>query len=241
MRDAATVLDPIFLHTEKDSPLHKVRNHPGKLRIGALNDFFPTISDEIGRVFYQALRSIEMAGGTLRNVSIPLLNDVEDAGNNIAWAEATHYHEASGWFPSRSAEYGDDVRSRLEMGKKVSATTYLQALEIREKFRTEVFRVMMDAKLDFLAIPTTPITAPLIGEESTQIGETTHSTRALLLRLNRPANLASIPAISLPCGFTPAGLPVGLQLINLITREPFLISMAQAVEAVLPRTPRPRP
>jgi aspartyl-tRNA(Asn)/glutamyl-tRNA(Gln) amidotransferase subunit A len=240
-RDVATLLDPIFLHSENDPPLHTLRKRAGKLKVGALNEFFPIVADEVGRVFYQALKSIEKEGGTLRQISIPLLHDVEEAGNNIAWAEATHYHETAGWFPARVAEYGEDVRSRLEMGRQVRATTYLQALETREKFKRQVILAMLDARVDFLAIPTTPITAPLIGEESTQIGEATYSTRALLLRLNRPANLAGIPAISLPCGFTPSGLPVGLQLINLVTREPVLISIAQALEALLPRSRRPSP
>jgi aspartyl-tRNA(Asn)/glutamyl-tRNA(Gln) amidotransferase subunit A len=240
-RDVATLLDPIFLHSENDPPLHTLRKRASNLKVGALNEFFPIVADEVGRVFYQALKSIEKEGGTLRQISIPLLHDVEEAGNNIAWAEATHYHETAGWFPARVAEYGEDVRSRLEMGRQVRATTYLQALETREKFKRQVILAMLDARVDFLAIPTTPITAPLIGEESTQIGEATYSTRALLLRLNRPANLAGIPAISLPCGFTPSGLPVGLQLINLVTREPVLISIAQALEALLPRSRRPSP
>ena len=57
---------------------------------------------------------------------------------------------------------------------------------------------LADAGIDALAVPTTPIPAPLIGEESTRVGGKDHSTRALLLRLNRPANLAGVPAIVKP-------------------------------------------
>src|SRR5260370_38398333 len=99
---------------------------------------------------------------------------------------------------------------------------------------------MADSGVDALVVPTTPITAPLLGEESTQIGKQNHPTRALLLRLNRPANLAAIPAISIPCGFTSAGLPVGLQFISTMTREPLLLRIAQVAQAILPVLRRPK-
>jgi aspartyl-tRNA(Asn)/glutamyl-tRNA(Gln) amidotransferase subunit A len=57
--------------------------------------------------------------------------------------------------------------------------------------------------------------------------------------LNRPANLAGIPAISLPCGFTPAGLPVGLQLIGAVADEHLLLQIAHAFERAHPQKRRP--
>src|SRR5260370_35450614 len=99
---------------------------------------------------------------------------------------------------------------------------------------------MADAFVDALVVPHTNIAAPLIGEESTPIGKENHATRALLLRLNRPANLAGIPAISIPCGFTSAGLPVGLQFISTVTREPLLLRIAHVAQAILPVFQRPK-
>jgi len=169
----------------------------------------------------------------VKDVSIPLLNETEDAGNDIAWAEATHYHQQAGWFPARSAEYGEDVRARLEMGTKVSATAYLQALESRSKFIQQVHLAMTETQIDALVAPTTPIAAPLMGEESTPIRHASHPTRALLLRLNRPANLAAIPAVSVPCCFTLAGLPVGLQLIGTAASELTLLRIAEVAQALM--------
>jgi aspartyl-tRNA(Asn)/glutamyl-tRNA(Gln) amidotransferase subunit A len=93
--------------------------------------------------------------------------------------------------------------------------------------------------VDALVVPTTPITAPLINEETTRINEKDHSTRALLLRNNRPANLAGVPAISIPCGFTPAGLPIGLQFIGAVTDEHLLLRIANVFERAYPQTLRP--
>jgi aspartyl-tRNA(Asn)/glutamyl-tRNA(Gln) amidotransferase subunit A len=126
------------------------------------------------------------------------------------------------------------------MGAKVSATVYLRALESRDNFIQQFHSAMADAEVDALIVPTTPIAAPLIGEESTLIGKANHPTRALLLRLNRPANLAAIPAISVPCGFTSDGLPVGLQLIGAVTDELLLLRLAQVAHAIMPVLRRPK-
>ncbi|MGB6898522.1 MAG: amidase family protein, partial [Candidatus Acidiferrum sp.] len=96
-----------------------------------------------------------------------------------------------------------------------------------------------DSGINALAVPTTPITAPQIGQESLRLAGKDHSTRALFLRPNRPANLAGVPAISVPCGFTREGLPVGLQLIGAGSHEYLLLQIAQAFERTHPDRRRP--
>ena len=112
-------------------------------------------------------------------------------------------------------------------------------MELRDTFIEHFHAAMADANLDALIVPTTPIAAPLIGEETTPISGVNHPTRALLLRLNRPANLAGVPAISIPCGFAPAGLPVGLQLIGAATDENLLLCVAHSFERAHPQNRRP--
>jgi Asp-tRNA(Asn)/Glu-tRNA(Gln) amidotransferase A subunit family amidase len=111
---------------------------------------------------------------------------------------------------------------------------------LRDIFIQQLHLAMADAGVDALVVPTTPITAPLIGEETSRLNEKDYPTRALLLRNNRPANLAGVPAISIPCGFTPDGLPVGLQLIAAVTDEFLLLRIAHAFERANPQTIRPR-
>jgi aspartyl-tRNA(Asn)/glutamyl-tRNA(Gln) amidotransferase subunit A len=168
-----------------------------------------------------------------------LLQETEGAGNQIAWAEATHYHQHAGWFPSRAADYGEDVVTRLAVGAKVPATAYLQAIQLRDSFIEHFHAAMAKAEVDALVVPTTPIPAPLIGEETTSVSGTNHPTRALLLRNNRPANLGGLPAVSIPCGFTPDGLPIGLQLIGVVTDEALLLRIAHAFELTQPCLRRP--
>ena len=123
---------------------------------------------------------------------------------------------------------------------KVLAVEYLKSQDQRRSFISQLREVMEKEAIDALMVPTTPIAAPLIGEETIRVAQTDHPARALLLRLNRPANLAGIPAISIPCGFTSSGLPVGLQLIGTVTDEPLLLRIAQMAQAIMPVLRRPR-
>jgi len=243
VRDAAFLLDSILVRAKHEPPLSSACesfSRTKKFKLGLPSElFFDMVSDEVLRIFQTALHALCEVGAKIEDVSMPLLEETEDSGNQIAWPEATHYHQQARWFPARAAEYGEDVRSRLEMGAKVSATDYLQALELRDKFIQHLHLAMADAGIDALVVPTTPIAAPLINEESTLLQGKNHPTRALLLRNNRPANLAGVPAISIPCGFTAAGLPVGLQLIGAVTDEHLLLRIGHAFERACPQKLRP--
>ena len=242
MAGAAIMLDPIFVRGKGEPSLQSATksSRKGRFRLGLPKTYFSdVISPEVEFMFERALRLLQKSGSNLKEVSIPLLSETEDAGNQIAWAEATHYHQQAGCFPARAADYGEDVRARLEIGAKVSATAYLRAMEVRNSFIEHFHAAMAGANVDALAVPTTPIAAPMIGEETTLVSGDKHPTRALLLRLNRPANLAGLPAVSVPCGFTPEGLPVGFQLIGAVTDEHLLLQIAKLFELACPARSRP--
>ena len=132
-------------------------------------------------------------------------------------------------FPLGLAEYGEDVRGHLEFGHKLLAVDYLRALEAKRKVE-EDFAAAFE-KVDVIIAPTSPIPAPPIGKSEVPIaGQRETPVRAELLRLTRPANLTGHPAISIPCGFTPQGLPVGLQLIAPRWAEARLLAIALAYE-----------
>jgi aspartyl-tRNA(Asn)/glutamyl-tRNA(Gln) amidotransferase subunit A len=233
--DAALLGDALFVRGRGEPSLQASvgkRRRDG-LRLGVPREFFyDVLSPEVKCAIDATLRSLQESGARFVEVSLPSLAESEDAGNQIAWPEATHVHEQAGWFPARAAEYSEEVRSRLEAGTKVPATTYLRALEMREKFIRQLHLALAAAKVDALVVPTTPIAAPLIGEEKTAIGNASYPTRALLLRLNRPANLAGVPAISVPCGATESGLPVGLQFIGAASSEAVLVQLAARIEGM---------
>jgi len=239
VEDLALLLDPIFVRGRNErNPSRNSKKCERTLGIPK-EFFFDLVDDAVESIFEGAMKLLKKVGTKFKFVSLGRLRETETAGNHIAWAEATLYHQQAGWFPTRAKEYGEDVRSRLEAGTKVSAVDYLRARETREKFTAEFHAVLEQNGIDALVTPTTPIAAPGIGEESTAVQGTMHPTRALLLRLNRPANLAGIPSISVPCGVTQQGLPVGLQFMAGWTDEPLLLELARHFERECPLTARP--
>ncbi len=162
--------------------------------------FFTSVSDDVRDAVKSAVHSFEQLGAIVEEVSLPNISDADDDSTSIALAEATHYHQAQGWFPAHAAEYGDDVRKRLEMGQEIRAADYLAALEVRGHVRAEFDAVL--ARVDAIVAPTVPITAPLIGENMVEIESVEEPVRGALIRLNRPATFTGLPAISLPCGWT---------------------------------------
>jgi aspartyl-tRNA(Asn)/glutamyl-tRNA(Gln) amidotransferase subunit A len=209
-------------------------------RIGIPKQFFlEIVSPEVEAAFATSLHVLKKLGAKLKDVTLPYLQESEKAGNEIAWAEATLYHQQAGWYPRRRDDYSEDVRARLEMGEKVTAVDYLRALELREKFIAGFHLALLEHEVDIIAAPTTPITAPRINEEKMQISGAERNARALLLRNNRPANLGGIPAISVPCGLTLQGLPAGLQLMAAVTEEALLLEIAARFEQAAPLNVRP--
>jgi len=243
VEDVALLLGPILTRGANERSLLPRKfpsPHGRRAKLGIPKEFFfDVVSPDVQFAFDRAIRILKKGGASIKEISLPFLTETEDAGNQIAWAEATLYHQQAGWFPERSADYGEDVRSRLEMGTQVSAVSYLKALQTREKFISAFHLALEDAEVDALVVPTTPITAPPIGEESTSVSGRLHPTRALLLRLDRPANLAGVPAITVPCGLTEDGLPVGLQFLAGVTDEPLLLELARHFEQASPLKARP--
>jgi aspartyl-tRNA(Asn)/glutamyl-tRNA(Gln) amidotransferase subunit A len=217
-----------------------LKANPRKFSLGLPRQmFFDALSPEVRSAFDSALRDLSRLGMKTADISIPLLDETEEAGNLIAWAEAALFHRRQGYFPARAADYGNDVSARLETGTKVSAVDFLQALEIQKQFVQQLHLAIAEANVDAIVVPTTPIDAPLLNQETSRIGANDYPTRALLLRLNRPANLAGTPSLTVPCGFTRAGLPIGLQIMGGVSSENVLLRIANAFERARPQTRRP--
>lgn len=242
--DAALLFETIVTRgkNERHHSVSRVPSPRGRRpRIGIPRHFFlEIVSAEIQHAFDASLQVLKKLGARLKDVTLPYLQESEKAGNEIAWAEATLYHQQAGWYPRRTEEYGEDVRSRLEMGEKVTAVDYLKAMELREKFIAGFHLALLENEVDVIVAPTTPIIAPRIDEEKISIGGVEHNTRALLLRNNRPANLGGVPAISVPCGLTRQGLPAGLQLMAGVTDELLLLEIAARFEQASPLNARPK-
>ena len=134
---------------------------------------------------------------------------------------------------ARGDRYQPGVRLRLEAARFVLAEDYLRARRARHVIRAEVDRALDG--YDVLVAPALPIEAPPIGAQTVTIDGTAHPVRNLMLRLTQPFNLSGHPAVTLPCGTTPRGLPCGLQLVGHRGRTLALLETALACEAYVTR------
>ncbi len=190
--------------------------------------FFERVDAEVKKAIEAAAKEFEKLGAAIEEISLPNVSASDEPSTQIALAEANSYHELAGFFPARAAEYGEDVRKRLEMGRSVRAVDYLAALEARKKVVADFEAAFV--RVDAILAPTVPVPAPQMGEKVVKIGAEEESVRSALIRMNRPGNFTGLPAISIPCGFTREGLPIGLQLMGRAWDEARLLRIACAYE-----------
>lgn len=190
--------------------------------------YFEALHQEVREAVDAAIQCFETLGASREEVSLPHVAESAEASTQAAFAEATSYHQLSGYFPARAAEYGEDVRERLEAGAKVLATDYLKAFAIRGLVKRDFESAF--STVDAIVVPTVPIPAPSICVKTVDINSRAEPVRSALIRLNRPQNLTGLPAISLPCGFTRSGLPIGVQIIGRPFDESTVLQLAHAYE-----------
>jgi aspartyl-tRNA(Asn)/glutamyl-tRNA(Gln) amidotransferase subunit A len=185
--------------------------------------FFDNLAPDVEASVRSTLTGLEGLGASILEIDVPEIEIQGACRNTIAFAEASCYHEKN--IRTRPEDYGEDTRELLRLGLLIPATDYLAALRSRRVvFRA--FRKAFDA-VDVLAAPSTPATAPPIGASVLENGE---ELRSGLLRLAGPFNTTGFPALSVPCGFSGNGLPIGVQLAAAPRRERLLLRVARALE-----------
>jgi len=191
------------------------------LRIGVPKQFFfENVDAEVESAVRSALSLLEAMGAVILEVAVPLISEIPGGVTAIMLPEALAYHQK--WMSERPDDYGDDVRYRLELGATFLAVHYVQAQRLRE-LAIEAWRAETFSKVDLIATPTTPITARAIEQGDLQVTFN-------LIRFTNPFNFLGVPAISVPCGFSGEGLPVGLQLAGRWWDEATVLRAAHAYE-----------
>ncbi len=200
------------------------------LRLGVLRDYFTAVLDtEIARRFELTCAALADAGATLEDVRLPHAADVATIYSHIVLSEGAAYHAAT--LESRAESYTPNVRTRLELGRYILAEDYVRAMQGREVLRREVDAAMTGRAC--LLLPAVPIAAPKLGVATVRIGAGEEPVRNVMLRLTQLFNITAHPAVTLPCGRTSDGLPVGLQVAGCIGGTVELLNTAAAIEAHL--------
>jgi len=257
VRDCALLLEVIAGHDKRDStsvneavPAYtKTTNDPVKgLSIGVPKEFFEKgLDSEIEAAVRQALKEYEKLGATLVDISLPhskyalaayYIVAPAEASSNLARFDGMHYGHRTAqkgdliatYAKSRGEGFGKEVQRRIILGTYVLSSGYKDAYYVKAlKVRRLVKKDFDDAfaKCDVVMGPTTPTAAFKVGEKS-------DDPLALYLSdvYTVSCNLAGLPGVSIPCGFTKAGLPIGLQLLGAPFAEEKLLRIARMYEAV---------
>jgi aspartyl-tRNA(Asn)/glutamyl-tRNA(Gln) amidotransferase subunit A len=197
------------------------------LRIGVpQNYFFKEMQSEVRTKVLEACLVLERLGAKIQEVKLPGVEDTARLVAEITVGEALAFHW--NWIRKRPQDYGVDVRERLEKSLDQPTVVYLHAQEKRREI-ARIFAEILE-KADILLTPTLPVVAPLLTEKEIRIGRRTEPVRGILLRFTRPGNLAGLPAISLPCGFSHEKMPIGMQLLAGSFDEARLLRVARAYE-----------
>lgn len=199
-------------------------------RVGALGGYFiEWLEPGVRTAFERALGRLAEAGARVEPREVGGASRTSGTYLRIQLPEATAYHAAT--LEREPGSYTPPVRSRLEMGHDVTAVEYVTAKRDAAALRADVDAAL--AGCDLLALPTLPILAPRLGSASLDLAGEPVPVRALMLRLTQLFDLTGHPAISLPCGDSPSGLPVGLQLVGRLDATPALLEAAWWCERAL--------
>ncbi|MEA2636696.1 MAG: aspartyl-tRNA(Asn)/glutamyl-tRNA(Gln) amidotransferase subunit [Chloroflexota bacterium] len=221
--DAGLLLDVL---TGMDAGRRARRVSTRGLRVGVLKG--PIVQKAQPRVLHQvdaAADALRRRGLRVREVTIPQMEWTVATQLVTLRAEASAVH--SRWIRTRPRAYGADVRTRLQLGVLVGGADYLLAQRMRGRLRTAIGRVFQD--VDVLLLPTTPITAPVIGDRTVRWHNGEEPVDGALVRLTAPFNLTGLPALSVPFGYA-GGLPVGVQVVGPWMNEARVLAVGRLIE-----------
>lgn len=252
--DAALLLGAIAGHDERDSTSYRVEipdyaaaleGRRGPWKLGIPKEYFGAgLDPEIGAAVERAIDFYRGLGCEVREVSLPhtqycldtyYIIATAEASSNLARYDGIRYgHRASGakdvvdlYFQSRAEGFGAEVKRRIILGTYVLSSGYYDAYYLRaQKVRTLIRRDFLAAyqQVDALITPTSPMPAFKQGEKTDPLAMYLCDIYTI------GVNLAGLPGINVPCGFTAAGLPIGLQLIGQPFQEAELLAIAHAYE-----------
>lgn len=234
--DAALVMNAIAGYDRADpaSVDVPVPDFTAQLDVAGLTIGVPTnyyterLDPEVAAAVSAAIAVLVEQGARTREIEIPLPQYVLPTEWAIMLPEASAYHQEM--LRDKADLYTEDVRLFLEVGELVLATDYIKALRARTLIQQRWRDMFTD--IDVLIAPT--LTTPALPVDDPRVtwpDGSTESATDSYVRFSAPANVTGLPALSVPCGFTGTGLPVGMQIIGKPFAEPLLLGVGQAYES----------
>ena len=234
VRDAAVALNAIAGYDRRDPACSR---HPvvdfvpdegcsvRGIRIGFAGSFFERLNSDVELCVRGAIARAASLGAEVKPVVVPDIAALNAVGRVILLAEASAAMEP---YRERRKSFGPDVLALLDQGRLVPATDYINAQRLRRAMRREFQKLW--SEVDCLVVPTTPHTAPRIGETTVRFDGRDEDARLAATRLVRGINVLGLPALSMPCGLSSGGLPIGLQVVGPAFQEALILRIGAALE-----------
>ena len=198
------------------------------LRVGVpQNFFFQGLAAEMEAAVRQAVAALATLGARVEEIRLPDPQVLSDITSLVSRSESAALH--GGLLRERPQELGAFTRARLELGLGVPAYDYLQALRLRARLARTFAREVW-TEVDVLAVPVIPEPAPPLRAALEGTLEEIVQRQGRFSRLTRPFNGLGLPALSLPCGFSAAGLPLAFQLVGRPFDEATVLRLGHAYQ-----------
>jgi len=182
---------------------------------------------EIESVVKEACLALQERGAQVRPVQMPWDPACDYGSMTILLAEAAHAHAA--FFPAEADRYGPRTREFIEEGRKVDAATYIKASILRAQFNGRMAKLFRE--VDVLIAPGLGLPLPTLAELEAIVADLDVTTRTLF-RFTSPFNMAGLPTLSLPGGFSRDDMPLGLQLVGGKLSEALLCQVGHAFQQI---------
>jgi len=196
------------------------------MRIGLpSNYYFDRLDLEVTGAVRSAVQTAAALGARIVDIQVPDMDAINIVGRILLLVEAVSNLRP---YLDRRADFGADVLTLLDQGRLISGADYLDAQRLRRIYVREFSKLW--AQVDCIFTPATPTPAPKIGQTTVEVGGVTEDVRLAGTRMMRAINVLGIPSLAMPCGFTKAGLPVGLQILGAPQQEDALLRVGAAME-----------
>jgi Asp-tRNA(Asn)/Glu-tRNA(Gln) amidotransferase A subunit family amidase len=198
-----------------------LRDELKTLRVGIPRGyFFDDLDEDVAAVVERSVVLLRPMVAEVREVRIEVPRD-----RTVQMAEAYAYHSENA---ARTPEfYQPETLRRIRSGAEIPAGEYIWRRREMEQERRRAREFF--AEVDLLVTPTCPLPAPTIAELK-EDPDALRPAELVLLRNTRPFNVWGLPAISVPCGLTRSGLPIGLQIAGVHWREDLVLRLAHGLE-----------
>jgi len=197
------------------------------LRIGVPSNFYvDDLDKEVAGILDDTIATLKREGAQIVQVKLPDQRQLSAACQLLLAVEAAAFHKR--WLIERPQDYGPQVLMRLQNGLAIPGVTYLETLRWRGPALAA--HVAATSQVDAAIAPVAPMPAPTIAESDVGNSAGAEAVIQRLTRFTRPINYLGLPSLAIPCGFTRAGLPVGLQLIGRSFDEATILTIGAAFQ-----------